>query len=424
MPTHSNNYTRVLQEQNYSAPYIRAVKKHSRPLQNNRLPIILSLKHLAVLSDISYQELYGIVHRTANHYRIFSIKKKNGGKRWITVPSYNLMKLQRWINRNILYSNHAQRMCSTHATAYIKSLGHIKNAELHHNNTHIIKVDITRFFESISERQVFRVFSNLGYKPYVAFILARVCTRILDNTLDTRKITDAKRWYSSKVYRFSIKTPNKTDYTLENSNDLVQMGNDLSFDTAQKIEYVSYDKNNSVGHLPQGAPTSPMLANLVCTNLDGYLSKLALAHELAYTRYADDIVFSGEIDSRATAILLIREISKELRKEGFKINFQKTRYSPPGTRIIITGICINDPKSLRVSRDYKNLIRQEIYFLKKFGINEHCQRKKIQNPLSYLMRLEGKIRYIQSIEATKGNLLMNTFKNAVPNFDSLKQFYE
>lgn len=423
MSIHTNTYTRILKTKSFSAPYVKAVIKHSTPLKVGGIPIILSLKHLAILSDISYNELYAIVHRTANYYRVFSIKKKSGGKRWITVPSHSLMKVQRWINQNILYSNHAQRTCSSHATAYIKELGHIRNAELHHDSTHIIKLDITRFFESISERQVFHVFSNLGYKPYVAFVLTRVCTRILYDSSDSRKKTDPKRWSSNKNYKFDTSKQDDIDNSGEVFDDFVEVGDNWSFNNFQEYGHTSIPPR-SVGHLPQGAPTSPMLANLVCNNLDNSLSQIASEAELVYTRYADDIIFSGEIDNRTTATCLIRQISKELRVSGFKVNFQKTRYCSSGARMIVTGICINDVECLRVPREYKDLIRQEIYFLMKFGVNGHCQHRGIKNPLSYLMRLEGKIRYVQSIETTKGNILMCAFKKAVPQFDSLKQFYE
>lgn len=423
MSIHRNTYTKILKTKSFSAPYVRSVIKYSQPLKQNGMPIILSLKHLAILSDISYQELYSIVHRTANYYRVFSIKKKSGGKRWIAVPSHSLMKVQKWINQNILYSIHAQRACSPHATAYVKELGHIKNAELHHDGAHIIKLDITRFFESISERQVFHVFRNLGYKPYVAFILTRVCTRILYDSLDFRKKTNSKRWSTNKNYKFNAPRQHDIDNGAEEFDAFVEVSEEFPFNHLQESNYNSASPR-SIGHLPQGAPTSPMLANLVCNKLDNRLSQIASAAELVYTRYADDIIFSGEINSRLTAECLIRQISKELRSEGFKVNFHKTRYSPPGSRMIVTGICINDGDSLRVPREYKDLIRQEIYFLRKFGVNEHCQHRCIKNPLSYLMRLEGKIRYIQSIEANKGNLLMCAFKSAVPQFDSLKQFYE
>ena len=315
------------------------------------MPVIFSLKHLAVLTDTPYHILYSIVHRTSNHYRVFPIAKRNGGKRWICVPSKSLLKIQKWVNKEILSSEFVLNKISYNSTAYVRNKGHVFNANQHFGSSDTVKLDMTSFFESISERQVFHVFKKLGYKPYVSFILARVCTRVIDQRYDKRVITDPKRWTTSKYYKFS---------------------NSLKTQDSLKNQLVNF-----LGHLPQGAPTSPLLSNLVCINIDKDLAIIAEKKHLNYTRYADDLVFSGDIDNRTEASSLIRQVSKVLREEGFKVNSQKTKYCPRGTRQIITGICINDLEKIRIPKSYKDKVRQELHYIELFGVTNHCQKISI-----------------------------------------------
>ncbi len=380
-------YLKNISNQNFNTQYANQIKTYVLRL-NKELPVIFSLKHLAILTDTPYPVLYSIVHRTYDYYRVFPIAKRNGDKRWISVPSKSLLKIQKWINKEILSSEFVLNNISYNSTAYISKKGHIFNAKQHFGNNDVVKLDITRFFESISERQVFHVFHNLGYKPYVCFILSRVCTRTIRLSSDKRILTDPKRWATNKEYKFSSSSQNQ--------------------------------KAQSIGHLPQGAPTSPLLSNLISQNFDKKVVEIAQSKYLTYTRYADDLVLSGSIESRSEASALIRNISKILREDGFKINFQKTRYRPKGSRQIITGICINDSNQIRVPKSYKDKVRQELYYISKFGLSNHCRKIGVQNPATYLLRLEGKIKYIGSIENINGEKMMQELMKAAPEIEIVK----
>lgn len=380
-------YLKNISNQGFNTQYTNQLKTYVTRL-NKELPVIFSLKHLALLTDTPYPILYSIVHRTNDYYRVFPISKRSGGKRWICVPSKSLLKIQRWINKEILSSEFVLNNISYNSTAYINKKGHVFNAKQHFGNNDIVKLDITRFFESISERQVFHVFNNLGYKPYVCFILSRVCTRTIRLFSDKRMLTDPKRWITDKEYKFSSSTLNQ--------------------------------KAQSLGHLPQGAPTSPLLSNLISQNIDKKIVEIANNKYLTYTRYSDDLVLSGDIESRVEASALISDISRVLREEGFKVNFQKTKYRPKGSRQIITGICINDSRQIRVPRSYKDKVRQELYYIRKFGLSNHCLKIGVQNPATYLLRLEGKIKYISSIEKTNGKKMMEELIEYAPEMKLIK----
>lgn len=385
MSTH--NYLTELNSDGVNPSYTRVVRQLATPLLQKNLPVILSLKHLSILVDIPYIILHKIVYREGDFYKVFAIKKRSGGKRWITVPNYFLMKAQKWINENILKVQTTQNFLSFNSTAYKKNSSHIINASMHLGQNQLIKLDIVRFFESISERQVFHVFKKLGFKNSVSLILTRICTRLIPINQDKRFVKKEKRWSSSHTYKHDN----------------------------QKTKF------KRIGHLPQGAPTSPILANLVCHNLDIEIENLVNEFNLNYyTRYADDIIISGYFPSKNLAIQCIHQVSKILRLHGFKTNYLKTRYCGTGDRKIITGICINDKNRLRVPIEYKNKIRQELYYIKKFGLLNHCEKEKITNPLNYVLRLEGKINYIKTIEPNKGVLYMNKLEGAIPNIADIR----
>jgi RNA-directed DNA polymerase len=360
-------YLKPLRETGASIEYIEAVKRNAKPLIDRRLPVLLTLGHLARVCDVPYANLARIVARQVDPYRVFAIRKRNGGKRFICVPEAQLMRVQRWIHDEILCSPAALAKLSPHATAYAPETGHIENAERHLGSDWVLKLDIRNFFESISERQAYHLYRTLGYRALVAFCLARLSTRVLPEATDKRSRSRARRWHPGKVYEI--------------------LG------------------NNVVGHLPQGAPTSPMLANLVCAALDGDLQRIAVREGLTYTRYADDMTFSGELDDRAAAVDTLRELSRVVGEHGFSINAQKTSIAKNGGRKIVTGLSV-DGEALRLPRAYKDKIRQELFFLYKYGIASHCQRIGQRNQLSYLLRLAGRIRYASSIEPEAGAKMM------------------
>jgi RNA-directed DNA polymerase len=122
--------------------------------------------------------------------------------------------------------------------------------------------------------------------------------------------------------------------------------------------------------LPQGAPSSPQLANLVSIELDARLAGLAHGRGFVYTRYADDLTFSGETVGNRNVKRLIERI---IRDSGFRPNERKGRYLHPHQRQAVTGVTTN----ARVSwpRDRRRWLRQEIHYARKFGVESHLARR-------------------------------------------------
>lgn len=138
--------------------------------------------------------------------------------------------------------------------------------------------------------------------------------------------------------------------------------------------------------LPQGAPTSPYLSNLLLRNFDQVISQYCMDNNIRYTRYADDLTFSGEISS-----LRMREIvENELNKLGLKLNPDKTKLRNSSQRQIVTGLIVNE--KIQIPKFERNFIRNEVHYLTKFGLVDHLRKTKNKRE-NYLLHLLGKINF-------------------------------
>ena len=111
--------------------------------------------------------------------------------------------------------------------------------------------------------------------------------------------------------------------------------------------------------LPQGAPSSPVLSNIVCARLDRRLSRFAAIHGLTYTRYADDITFSGPYNAFRGGTPFLYRLQEVIRDEGFSINDDKTRLQTRGARQEVTGLTVC--KKVNVSRKWLKRLRAQIH---------------------------------------------------------------
>jgi len=153
------------------------------------------------------------------------------------------------------------------------------------------------------------------------------------------------------------------------------------------------------GALPQGAPTSAYISNLVLSEFDSVVGSWAEEHGISYTRYSDDMTFSGEMDLSE----VIRLVRKELKKYGLSLNDGKTRVIKSSTRQMVTGVCVN--RKLQTSIVYRKKIRQEVYYIKKFGIENHLERIGEHDALRYLYSLYGRILFVLNIDSENKEFL-------------------
>jgi hypothetical protein len=146
------------------------------------------------------------------------------------------------------------------------------------------------------------------------------------------------------------------------------------------------------GILPQGAPTSPILSNIVTRRFDKRLIHLAKKFNLKYTRYADDLTFSGPTISA----IFISYVNDIVINEGFVINDSKTRLYQQKSKRIVTGISVID-KEIKIPRNYKRDLKQELHYIFKFGLKSHMSKNKIRKA-NYLFVILGKVNFWLSVE--------------------------
>ena len=142
--------------------------------------------------------------------------------------------------------------------------------------------------------------------------------------------------------------------------------------------------------LPQGAPTSAYLSNLVLKNFDCKISDYCKKRSIRYTRYADDLTFSGDFD--IASVLYV--VDNELKYLNLKRNPKKVKIMRSGDRQYVTGIVVNEVQQL--PREYRMKIRQEVHFIEKFGLDNHLSHIG-EYRANYIEHLGGKIDYALSI---------------------------
>lgn len=338
---------------------------------NAAIPPIFTLRHLAHEVDVPYPFLRDVVARTRDFepYAVFRLRKSTVGHRpdrfrFICAPHPHLLKTQRWIHEHIL----SKGMRHSASGAYHPDSRIVDTAKVHCGAKWMVKLDVTNFFESILEPRVYEVFQDFGYQPLVSFELARICTRV----------------------RFS-------------GNPIRPKGRSYSIK--------SYTQNPFIGHLPQGAPTSPMLANLASYDLDEALTSMAKTFgiNIKYTRYADDITFSttDKAFSRENAMKLINQAYEELKSHGLWPNLSKTHIVTPSARKIVLGLLV-DGKEPRLSREFKDALRMHIHFLNKPDIGPvgHAERRGFDTVIGLQHHVFGLAAFAIGIENNWGRARM------------------
>ena len=148
--------------------------------------------------------------------------------------------------------------------------------------------------------------------------------------------------------------------------------------------------------LPQGAPSSPAITNIIMAQFDEEVGAWCRSRSIRYTRYCDDMTFSGDFDPREVKAF----VSQKLREMGFFLNESKSKYLPAGQRQTVTGLVVNEKPA--VPSDYLRSLRQELYFCQKFGVSDHMAHLGIkESEAHYLARLLGRVNYVLQITPGK-----------------------
>jgi retron-type reverse transcriptase len=321
-------------------------------LQSRRLPALSTPLELAQAMGLTLPELkFLCFHREVartTHYRRFSLPKKTGGVRTISAPMPRLKRAQYWVLDNLL----AKVPCHDAAHGFLPGRSIVTNAAPHCAKAVVINLDLKDFFPSIHFPRIKGVFQGLGYGESVAGMLALLCS---ENACDELEV-DGERFFVGGKGRDRV--------------------------------------------LPQGAPTSPMLTNILCRKLDRRLQGLADKLGFAYTRYADDLTFSSPPEGADKVGRLLRQVHHVLHDEGFMPHPDKQRVMRRGARQEVTGVVVNAKPS--VSREERRRLRAALHRAGKQGVEAatwqgHAATRDV---------LVGYARFVKMVDARQGQPLL------------------
>jgi RNA-directed DNA polymerase len=316
-------------------------------LSQRGLPILHSAADLAGQMGIPLSSLRWLTyHRrgaTLVHYHRYCIAKKTGGVRSISAPKSALKSAQAWVRDNIL----DKLPFEAPAHGFVASRSIVTNARHHVNKSVVINLDMKDFFPSITFRRVKGLFEQFGYSEQVAVVLALLCTE-----------------------------PPRVPAELDGKVYFVALGERV---------------------LPQGASTSPALTNLLCRKLDRRLAGLAKKHQFVYTRYADDLTFSGH---RLPAVgRLLRSVRSILQAEGLAEHPNKTRVMRASNRQEVTGVTVNERPT--IGRKEIRVLRAILHQAAKHGLASQ-NREGRHNFAEYL---RGRVAFVCMVDPQRGEPL-------------------
>jgi RNA-directed DNA polymerase len=322
-------------------------------------------------------------------YRKFVIKKKSGGSRVINAPNEKLLIFQQALGFIL------QSVFNPHQAAYgfIWNKSICGNAQKHVGKRYVYNIDLQDFFPSIIQG---RVYKCLTLKPF-------------------------------DLYKIKI---NGESYDFSEKYDDTSLASLIANLCTALIKYEVLGFNQSVSimtkrALPQGAPTSPILTNIVCQRLDFILSGVAKRFGLEYTRYVDDITFSSMHNVYKTDSEFIKELIRVIKEQGFRINASKTRLQKHGYRQEVTGLVVNE--KVNVTKRFVKQIRMWLYYWESYGYEraseffrkDYCldrsHSKAKWKKVKMLNVVGGKIEYLGMVKG-KDN---STYKMLKIRYDRL-----
>jgi hypothetical protein len=318
-----------------------------RVLESRGLPVLSNVGALRKLLGIKSPAQLGYFLLASDAdggpYTRFTIPKRDGGERVLCAPKKQL----RWVQRQIL--DKILDLVPAHEAAhgFIPGRSTVTNAAPHLGAEVILKFDLTDFFPTIHYHRVVGLFARMGYfvadgrfgtddgSKRVAPTLARLCCWT----------PDPEKWFGAQM--------------------------------------------------PQGAPTSPAISNLVCRRLDARLAGLAARSKGVYTRYADDLTFSFKKAADLKVGRFRWWVDQVCHQEGFFVNQKKFRVIRASQRQLVTGIVVND--ELRVPREERRRFRAMLHNCKKHGLESQARGRP-----DFASYLRGFASYVHMVDPEEG----------------------
>jgi retron-type reverse transcriptase len=330
-------------------------------LSAQSLPLIGNAAELAAAMGITLAELRFLAYQrdvsTVSHYQRFAIPKKTGGERIISAPMPRLKRAQYWLLANVL----EKIPVTESAQGFVKQRNILTNARPHVGKKVVVNLDLENFFPSIGYARVKGIFRQLGFSEEIATLCARLTTE-------------------APVSAF-------------------------------ELDGMRYFVKTGAAALPQGAPTSPALSNLLCRRLDKRLRGAAAKLDFAYTRYADDLTFSSPTADNLAIKKLLWRVRKIVEAEGLKVHPRKTAVMRKHQRQEVTGVVVNQKPS--VCREELRKFRALLFQIEKDGPEGKRWREG-----SLFNSVEGYANFVAMVNPEKGKPLQERVKSLRRKYQS------
>jgi retron-type reverse transcriptase len=313
------------------------------------LPLLVTAEDLAAAMEISVGALrfLSFARRvaTVSHYRRFQVPKKTGGLRLISAPMPRLKQAQQWVLTRIL----EQVAVHPAAHGFRKGRSIVTNAAPHVGAEVVVNLDLEQFFPTVSRRRIKGMFRSLGYGEQVATILSLICSEAEVRAVEL----DGRIYHVAQGERA----------------------------------------------LPQGAPSSPAITNILCRGLDARLARIAEGLGFAYTRYADDMTFSGSGRAAEDVGRLLRRGRFVIEREGFRVHPEKTRVLRRGRQQEVTGLVVN--RRVNVARATLRRFRATLFQIEHDG----PAGKRWGSGPDVLAAIEGFANFVAMVDPERGGEL-------------------
>lgn len=358
-------------------------------------------------------------------YGEFKIRKKSGSERSIHAPVRGLKSLQKTLSfvlQCVCEPHNA-------AMGFVWDKSIVDNAKMHVGSKYLYNIDLKDFFPSVDQARVWKCLQlkpfhltnseitseeeesaekiNTGIRRFVTEFKEHIFYKIQDNTCMLvgdkkgnfkkykKRLTDhiekptdtqptLKKEYRRKLREYNLQVDSiifedanryiSSSDNMEALNRLVSSRKNLASIIASICcTEIEVERKNEAGQwekvkrnvLPQGAPTSPVITNIICQKLDHRLTGVAKRFGLNYSRYADDITFSSMHNVYQADSDFLKELHRIITEQGFYIKESKTRLQKDGYRKEVTGLLVNE--KVNVQQRYVKQLRMWLYYWERYG---------------------------------------------------------
>lgn len=299
------------------------------------------------------------------HYHRRWLRKRSGGHRLVEAPKPELKLVQKKILREIL------EQIPAHPTAhgFVRGRSPISHAQLHVGKRVLLRLDLQNFFGTVTFARVRQLFATAGYGRSVSRCLAALCTTSVPGP---------------EIHRIPRPT---------GPSDLPA--------------FTRLRRDATTRHLPQGAPSSPALANCIAFHLDTRLAAAAVYAGATYSRYADDLAFSWDRDPGRGVERFVTLVATIATEEGFAVQHHKTRVMRPNQRQELAGVVVNQ----RLNPRRADLERLEAVLTNCVRLGPASQNR--DGVPDFRAHLLGRIGWVQALAPEKAAPLRALFERIV-----------